>query len=116
MAAPAATELAQTHTLAPGLCGPRTVPDIAVEERDGTFIGKGKVIRMNKKNRFRARSKSGPAVVFCVRCGSSKIDQPALDRWQTSSGRAAATTATATAAKAAAAKAQPSQSRRSRHN
>ncbi len=38
MAAPAATELAQARTLAPGLRGPRTVPDIAVEERDGTFL------------------------------------------------------------------------------
>ncbi len=35
---------------------------------------------MSSKGRFRMRSKSGPAVVFCVRCGSSKIDQPALDR------------------------------------
>jgi radical SAM protein with 4Fe4S-binding SPASM domain len=38
MAATAAAGLAETRTLAPGLRGPRTLPEIAVEERDGSFI------------------------------------------------------------------------------
>jgi hypothetical protein len=38
VAAPAATGEAEVSALAPGLRGPRTLPEIAVEERDGLYV------------------------------------------------------------------------------